>query len=98
MAVLSLIFLLLFIFLIQYIIWYLPIHTICFLAKYIVARCPAKAPVTHSRFWLRFITIRPDVTYIVKSGCIGMVKTENSEIPTMSHDVPTVSPRIHYDS
>ena len=27
-----------------------------------------KAPVTHSRFWLRLITIRPDETYIVKSG------------------------------
>ena len=27
-----------------------------------------------------------------------MVKTENSEVPTMSHDVSTVSPRIHYDS
>ena len=48
-----------------------------------------KAPVTHSRFCLRFIPIRPDETYIVKSGCIGMAKTENSEIPTMSHDVPT---------
>ena len=57
-----------------------------------------KAPVTHSRFWLRLITIRPDETYIVKSGCIGMVKTENSEIPTMSHDVPTVSLRLFYDS
>ena len=33
---------------------------------------PYKAPVTHSRFWLRLITIRPDETYIVKSGCIGM--------------------------
>ena len=57
-----------------------------------------KAPVTHSRFWLRLITIRPDETYVVKSGCIGMVKTENSEIPTMSHDVPTVSLRLLYDS
>ena len=57
-----------------------------------------KAPVTHSRFWLRLITIRPGETYIVKSGCIGMVKTENSEIPTMSHDVPTVSLRLLYDS
>ena len=57
-----------------------------------------KAPVTHSRFWLRLITIRPDETYIVKSGCVGMVKTENSEIPTMSHDVPTVSLRLLYDS
>ena len=57
-----------------------------------------KAPVTHSRFWLRLITICPDETYIVKSGCIGMVKTENSEIPTMSHDVPTVSLRLLYDS
>ena len=57
-----------------------------------------KAPVTHSRFWLRLITIRPDETYIDKSGCIGMVKTENSEIPTMSHDVPTVSLRLLYDS
>ena len=57
-----------------------------------------KAPVTHSRFWLRLITIRPDETYVVKSGCIGMVKTENSEIPTMSHDAPTVSLRLLYDS
>ena len=57
-----------------------------------------KAPVTHSRFWLRFITICPDVTYIVTSGCIRTDKTENSEIPTMSHDVPTVSQRIYYDS
>ena len=59
---------------------------------------PSKAPVTHSRFWLRLITIRPDETYIDKSGCIGMVKTENSEIPTMFHDVPTVSLRLLYDS
>ena len=29
---------------------------------------------------------------------IGMVRTENSEIPTMSHDVPTVSLRLLYDS
>ena len=54
----------------------------------------SKAPVTHSRFWLRLITIHPDETYIVKSGCIGMIKTENSEIPSMSHDVPTVSLRL----
>ena len=27
-----------------------------------------------------------------------MIKTENSEIPTMSHDVPTVSLRLLYDS
>ena len=36
--------------------------------------------------------------HIVKSGCVGVVKTENSEIPTMSHDVPTVSLRLLYDS
>ena len=29
---------------------------------------------------------------------IGMVKTANSEIPTMSHDVPTVYLRIIYVS
>ena len=28
------------------------------------------APVTHSRFWRRFTTIRPDVTFTIKSGCI----------------------------
>ena len=64
----------------------------------IINRRISKAPVTHSRFWLRLITIRPDETYIVKSGCVGMVKTENSEISTMSHDVPTVSLRLLYDS
>ena len=32
-----------------------------------------------------------NVTYIIKSGCIGKDDTENSEITIMSHDVPTVS-------
>ena len=36
-----------------------------------------------------------DETYIVKSGWL---KQKNSEIPTMSHDVPTVSLRLLYDS
>ena len=50
-----------------------------------------KATVTHSRSWLRFTTISPDVTYTVKLGCIGMDKTENLEITLVSRDVPTVS-------
>ena len=35
--------------------------------------------------------IRADVTCTIKSGCTGIDKTENSEITTMSHDVPMVS-------
>ena len=37
--------------------------------------------------------IRTDVTYTIKSGCIRMDKTENSEITSMSYDIPMVSIR-----
>ena len=43
-----------------------------------------------SRFWLQFTMIRPNVTFTVR--------TENSEITTVSRDVPKVSLQIHYDS
>ena len=43
-------------------------------------------------------TIHHDSSWCDLYCKIGTVKTENSEIPTMSHDVPTVSPRILYDS
>ena len=56
-----------------------------------------KAPVTQSRFWARFTTIHPDLSQMVKSGCIGMEKRKSS-INTVSHDAPTVSARFIYGS
>ena len=43
-------------------------------------------------------TIHHDSSRCVPYCKIGTIKTENSEINTMSHGVPMVSPRIHYDS
>ena len=39
-----------------------------------------KAPVTQSRFRPRITTIHPDLSQIVKSGCIGMRRDGKKKI------------------
>ena len=52
-----------------------------------------KAPVTQSRFRPRFTMIHPELSQMVKSGCIRCVRMEKriSSINTVPHDAPTVS-------
>ena len=57
-----------------------------------------QAPVTQSRFQPRITTIHPDLSQMVKSGCVGMGKKRKSSINTVSHDAPTVSARFIYGS
>ena len=42
-------------------------------------------------------TIHPNLSQMVKSGCVGMEKKKIS-INTVSHDAPTVSPQFMYGS
>ena len=65
--------------------------------SYLVYFGIVKPPVTHSQFWLRFTTNRPDVTYTVKSGCIGLY-FEYLRKTNVFLEVPMVSLQIHYDS
>ena len=62
------------------------------------------APVTQSRFRPRFTTIRPDLSQMVKSGCIGVRRDGKKKInhqygvSRCSYGVYTIHLRIHYDS
>ena len=64
-----------------------------------------KAPVTLSRFEPRFTTTHPDLTQMVKSGCIGMRRDGKKkkfqhqyDVSRCSYGVSTIRLRTHYDS